>query len=147
MAHKEWSHFPSHQLSMAIALVQIINNGMWGILKDKRQDCFYCSFLTKIKKLRVVLYNESRKTVLLSEDVESNPGPITNATWCISSAVTGRGVSDFLFNYFVIKNLLFIEFDKYFNIVLWSCWVLVATPKLVVTKSLFLCHMLPCHKL
>ena len=37
-------------------------------------------FSAKVKKLRVALYNESGKTRLLSGDVESNPGPITNAT-------------------------------------------------------------------
>ena len=52
----------------------------------------------KVKKLRVALYNESGKTLLLSGDVESNPGPITNATRCISSVATGKGVSDFLFS-------------------------------------------------
>lgn len=37
-------------------------------------------FSAKVKKLRVALYNESGKTRLLSGDVESNPGHITNAT-------------------------------------------------------------------
>ena len=69
------------------------NYKQWHVRYTQRQDCFYCGFFTKIKKLRVVLYNKSGKTVLLSEDVESNPGPITNATRCISSVVTGRGVS------------------------------------------------------
>ena len=59
---------------------------------------FTAVFFTKVKKLRAVLYNESGKTLLLSGDVESNPGPITYAARCISSVVTGRGVSDFLFN-------------------------------------------------
>ena len=56
-------------------------------------------FSAKVKKLRVALYNESGKTRLLSGDVESDPGHITNATWCISSVATGRSVSDFLSNY------------------------------------------------
>ena len=59
---------------------------------------FTAVFLTKVKKLRAVLYNESGKTLLLSGDVESNPGSITYAARCISSVATGRGVSDFLFN-------------------------------------------------
>ena len=59
---------------------------------------FTAVFFTKVKKLRAVLYNESGKTLLLSGDVESNPGPITYAARCISSVATGRGVSDFFFN-------------------------------------------------
>ena len=59
---------------------------------------FTAVFFTKDKKLRAVLYNESGKTLLLSGDVESNPGAITDAARYISSVATGRGVSDFLFN-------------------------------------------------
>ena len=59
---------------------------------------FTAVFFTKVKKLRAVLYNKSGKTLLLSGDVESDPGPITYAARCISSVATGRGVSDFLFN-------------------------------------------------
>ena len=59
---------------------------------------FTAVFFTKVKKLRAVLNNESGKTLLLSGDVESNPGAITYAARCISSVATGRGVSDFLFN-------------------------------------------------
>ena len=86
------SHFPSQQFCVALV---IINNGISGIFKD---NFFYCSFFTKVKKLRAVLYNESGKTLLLSGGAESNPGPITYAARCISSVATGRGVSDFLFN-------------------------------------------------
>ena len=53
---------------------------------------------------KVALYNKSDNTLLLSGDVESNPGPITNASTCTSPVVTSRGGSEFLFNYRLLRH-------------------------------------------
>ena len=50
-------------------------------------------------------YNELGKPLLLSGDVESNPGSTTNASHVfICSDTRGRGVSDFLFNYRLLRH-------------------------------------------
>lgn len=70
----------------------------------QRQDCFYCSCFKKVKKLWMA-YNELGKPLLLSGDVESNPGSTTNASNVfICSDTRGRGVSDFLFNYRLLRH-------------------------------------------
>ena len=56
------------------------NYKQWNIRYIQSLDCFYSSYFTKIKKLTVVVYSESEKNILLSGDVESNPGPVTNVS-------------------------------------------------------------------
>ena len=58
MAHKVISHL---SLQFCIALIQIINNDMPSIFKD--MTVFTAVFFTKVKKLRVALYNEPGKTL------------------------------------------------------------------------------------
>ena len=78
------------------------NYKQWNIRYIQRLDCFYSSYFTKIKKSTVAVYNESEKNILLSGDVESNPGPVTNVSTLSQATTNDR--SDFLLNYRLLRH-------------------------------------------
>ena len=75
------------------------NYKWWNGRYIHQQDSFYSSYFQKIKLSRssVIAYNISQKNILLSGDVELNPGPITNGN--SSLALISNTRADFLLNY------------------------------------------------
>ena len=63
---------------------------------------FLEQFFLPIKKSTVALFNDSEKNILLSGDIESNPGPVTNDSTLSQATTNGR--SDFLFNYRLLRH-------------------------------------------
>ena len=78
------------------------NYKQWNIRYIQSLDCFYSSYFTKIKKSTVAVYNKSEKNILLSGDVESNPGPVTSVSTLSQATTNDR--SDFLLNYRLLRH-------------------------------------------
>ena len=78
------------------------NYKQWNIRYIQSLGCFYSSYFTKIKKSTVAVYNESEKNILLSGDVESNPGPVTNVSTLSQATTNDR--SDFLLTYRLLRH-------------------------------------------
>ena len=78
------------------------NYKQWNIRYIQSLDCFYSSYFTKIKKSTVAVYNESEKNILLSGDVELNPGPVTDFSTLSQATTNDR--SNFLLNYRLLRH-------------------------------------------
>ena len=78
------------------------NYKQWNMRYIQRLDCFYSSYFTKIKKSTVAVYNESEKNILLSGDVELNPGPVTDVITLSQATTNDR--SNFLLNYRLLRH-------------------------------------------
>lgn len=74
------------------------NYKWWNIRYIHQQDSFYSRYFKKIKlnKSCAIVFNISKRNIVLSGDVELNPGPVTNNA--SSLALHSNTSADFLLN-------------------------------------------------